>query len=118
MNPLPFPSQSGAFGALPLPRYVRGSISKKFPEPLRRQDGIACRILYIADTEIGLDCACRGLQGTDAQAFINSGSLITPFAATASVLKRSSSVSIPISSALASPAFKISGIKLRTVAAA
>ena len=48
MNPLPFPSQSGAFGALPLPRYVRGSISKKFPEPLRRQDGIACRILYIA----------------------------------------------------------------------
>ena len=61
--------------------------------------------------------SCR-LQATRAQAFINSGSLTTPFAATASVLERSSSVSIPISSALASPAFRISGNRLRTVAAA
>jgi hypothetical protein len=57
-------------------------------------------------------------QGTLAQALISSGSLMTPFAATASVLKRASSVSIAISSAVASPAFTISGIRLRTVAAA
>jgi hypothetical protein len=38
MNPRPSPK--GAFGALPLPRFVGGSISKEFLKPLQRQGGM------------------------------------------------------------------------------
>jgi hypothetical protein len=34
---------------------VLSSISKKFPEPMRRQGGIARRVLNVAMPEIGLD---------------------------------------------------------------
>ena len=63
-------------------------------------------------------CGSQERSPTLVQALMSSGRRMMPFAATVSALSRSSSVSIPISSSLASPALRISGSRLLTVAAA